>query len=76
MVFFGVAYWRDTLPVRPLLEALFRLDPVRAAEFERQVLFSDDVDEIVEFLAARAPTKAQQAEHWDALAGSSSPASR
>jgi hypothetical protein len=67
MVFFGVAYWRDTLPVRPLLDALFRLDAVRAAEFERQVLFSDDVDEIVEFLAARTPTKAQEAEHWDAL---------
>lgn len=69
MVFFGVEFWRDVLPVRPLLEALFRLDPARAEEFDRLVLFTDDVDEIVAFLTARSPTPAQAQEHWQVVAG-------
>ncbi len=76
MVFYGVAFWRDVVPVRPLLEALFRLDPARAAEFEHQVLFTDDIDAIAEFLVARAPTQAQQAEHWQVLAGDEVPPPR
>lgn len=69
MVFYDTAYWRDVLPVRPLLEALFKLDPAREAEARERVLFSDDVEEIVAFLLAHGPTIAQQAEHWEALTG-------
>lgn len=69
MVFLGVEYWTHTLPVRPLLETLFRLDPARAAEFEAKVLFSDDVAEIVAFLTACTPSRAQLATHWETLTG-------
>jgi predicted Rossmann-fold nucleotide-binding protein len=69
MVFYGAEFWTRTLPVRPLLEALFRLDAARAAEFETQVLFTDDAEEVVHFLAARAPTEAQLADHWHNLTG-------
>ena len=69
MVFYGVDFWRDVLPVRPLLEALFALDPARAEEARGLVLFTDDVDEIVAFLTAGAPTAAQAAEHWQVVAG-------
>ncbi|MNT89714.1 hypothetical protein D3C72_2304930 [compost metagenome] len=69
MVFYGVDFWEQTLPVRPLLEALFRLNPARAVEFETQVIFTDDAEEVVHFLAARAPTEAQLADHWHFLTG-------
>jgi predicted Rossmann-fold nucleotide-binding protein len=75
MVFCGVEFWTRTLPVRPLLEALFRQNADRAAEFETQVLFTDDAEEVVHFLAARAPTEAQLADHWHSLAGDERPAS-
>jgi predicted Rossmann-fold nucleotide-binding protein len=73
MVFLGVEFWTRTLPVRPLLETLFRLDAARAAEFETKVLFTDDVDEVVRFLVAHAPSRAQVAEHWETLTGNGAP---
>ncbi|MFN3429884.1 MAG: LOG family protein [Candidatus Sericytochromatia bacterium] len=76
MVFYGVDFWTRALPVRPLLEALFRTDPARAAEFATQVLFTDDVAEIVAFLASRAPSAAQLADHWQSLGSEERPASK
>jgi predicted Rossmann-fold nucleotide-binding protein len=69
MVFYGVGFWTDTLPVKPLLDALFRLDPARLAEYEELVRFTDDVEEIVAFLAAKEPSPKQVADHWEAIGG-------
>ncbi|MOA57893.1 hypothetical protein D3C78_1821710 [compost metagenome] len=69
MVFYGVDFWNHELPVRTLLESLFRMSPEREAEYAERVIFTDDVDEIVNFLARREPSQAQLDEHWQALSG-------
>jgi predicted Rossmann-fold nucleotide-binding protein len=51
MVFLGRAYWTEKLPVKPLLEALFRLgNETVQNEARERVLFTDCEDEAVEFL--------------------------
>jgi hypothetical protein len=50
MVFFGTEYWTKTLPVRPLLDALFALKPERKAEAEKLVSMTDSIDQVVETL--------------------------
>lgn len=61
MVFFDVGgFWTDTLPVRPLLEKLFSLGgEERAKAFRENVLFSANIDQVVQFLIDRAPTDEQ-----------------
>lgn len=61
MVFFDAdGFWTNTLPVGQLLEALFKLGgPERAEQFRNNVLFTDDIGKIVEFLESRAPTPEQ-----------------
>lgn len=58
MVFYDAdGFWSKTLPVAPLLEGLFRLGGKDKEEAYRQnVLFSADIDAIVDFLKARAPS--------------------
>ena len=55
MVFFDTKYWRETLPVEKLLEQLFS-DEKRQKEYQARVLFTDSVDEAVEFLMTRGPS--------------------
>ena len=53
MVFFGRRYWTSTLPVRPLLDAMFAgAAPHVRREYDRLVLVTDDVDEVVAHLDA------------------------
>lgn len=55
MVFFDTKFWRETLPVESLLEALF-VKNGRESEYRAKVRFMDDIDEIVEFLVAQQAT--------------------
>jgi len=59
MVFYDAdEFWTRTLPVAPLLEGLFKLGGKEKEEAYRQnVLFSADLDVIIEFLQARAPSQ-------------------
>lgn len=61
MVFFDAGgFWTNTLPVKQLLEALFKLGgPERENQFCRNVLLTDDIDSIINFLEERAPTPNQ-----------------
>jgi predicted Rossmann-fold nucleotide-binding protein len=58
MVFYDAdGFWTETLPVAPLLEGLFRLGGKDKEEaFRQNVLFSADIDAVVAFLKARAPS--------------------
>ena len=47
----GARYWTDTLPVRPLIEALLGKKP----DFARRVLFTDDPGAALAFLAGGEP---------------------
>ncbi|APR80031.1 Hypothetical protein A7982_05378 [Minicystis rosea] len=55
MVFFGTKFWRETLPVEPLLESLF-VKNGRESEYKAKVRFMDDVDEVVQFLVDQLAT--------------------
>jgi|688.fasta_scaffold156840_3 predicted Rossmann-fold nucleotide-binding protein len=61
MVFFDVdKFWTRDLPVEPLLRALFTLGgESRLEQYEKNVLFTDDTDRIINFLEERAPTSRQ-----------------
>jgi predicted Rossmann-fold nucleotide-binding protein len=61
MVFFDAdGFWTNTVPVKPLLEAIFKLGgPEREEQFRRNVLFTDDIDKIITFLEDKAPTLEQ-----------------
>jgi predicted Rossmann-fold nucleotide-binding protein len=52
MVFFG-SFWKDVLPVKPVLEALFSKD--HRKEFDDYVRFTEDRDEAVEFISSFKP---------------------
>jgi predicted Rossmann-fold nucleotide-binding protein len=52
MIFLGTKFWRETLPVEKLLEALFIANG-HGDEYKRKVLFTDDIDQIVDFLGAQ-----------------------
>jgi hypothetical protein len=58
MVFFDAdEFWTKSVPVAPLLESLFKLGGTEKENaYRNNVLFSADIDEIVEFLEARAPS--------------------
>ena len=56
MIFLGRDYWTRTLPVAPLVEALFATaEPVVAREYARRVLVTDDIGEAASHLAAFDP---------------------
>jgi predicted Rossmann-fold nucleotide-binding protein len=69
MVFFDAdKFWTETLPVKPLLESLFKLGGAdREEQFRNNVLFTEDVDMIVAFLEERAPTQDQLISRVDQL---------
>ncbi|GAB7191961.1 hypothetical protein NUM3379_26690 [Kineococcus sp. NUM-3379] len=60
MVFLGVEFWTRTLPVDALLESLFALGGQRE-RYREMVLFTDDLDAVVEFLTAKRPAPAAAA---------------
>jgi hypothetical protein len=49
MIFFDTVFWRETLPVEKLLEALF-VNNGHGDEYKSKVRFTDDIDEVVELL--------------------------
>lgn len=61
MVFFDAdSFWSETLPVRPLLEGLFKLGgSEREENYRKNVLFSADIDEILNFIKERMPSEKQ-----------------
>jgi hypothetical protein len=66
MIFFDTIFWRVTLPVEPLLEALF-IKNGREAEYQAKVRFMDDVDEIVEFLVGQQASAQKTKNRFEAL---------
>lgn len=59
MVFFDAdGFWTKTLPVKPLLESLFKLGN-KEEQFRKNVLFTDEIEIIIKFLEERAPTEEQ-----------------
>ncbi len=56
MVLFGARYWREELPVTPLLEAL-----ARRGAWSDQVLVTDDPDAVVAFLLEKGPRRLDRA---------------
>lgn len=52
MIFFDRTFWRETLPVEGLLEALF-VKNGHGDEFKKKVRFTDDIDEVVDLLVAQ-----------------------
>jgi len=50
MVFFGVEYWTQKLPIKSLLENLSQ-----GKQYSDMILFSDDIDEIVGFIETTPP---------------------
>lgn len=52
MIFFDRTFWRETLPVEKLLEALF-VKNGHGDEYKQKVRFTDDIDEVVELLVAQ-----------------------
>jgi predicted Rossmann-fold nucleotide-binding protein len=52
MIFLGTRFWREILPVEKLLEALFIANE-HGDEYKHKVLFTDDIDQIVDFLVAQ-----------------------
>lgn len=62
MIFLGRDYWTRTLPVAPLIDALFRsAEPVVAREMSRRVLVTDDIAEAADHLEAFHPTSSRLA---------------
>lgn len=60
MIFLGHDYWTRTLPVAPLIDALFRTaEPVVARELSRRILVTDDVAEAAAHLEAFRPTRSR-----------------
>lgn len=57
MIFWDKTFWTDEMPVRPLLEALFiRFKGMTVEQFNQKVLFTDSVDEAVDFLRTSRPS--------------------
>lgn len=52
MIFLGTRFWRETLPVEKLLEALFIANG-HGDEYKKKILFTDDIDQIIAFLGAQ-----------------------
>jgi predicted Rossmann-fold nucleotide-binding protein len=66
MVFFGRTYWTEELPVHSLLRNLF-VNNRRGANFRKHVLFTDEVDEAVDFIAGLKPRPQRLSERLEAL---------
>jgi predicted Rossmann-fold nucleotide-binding protein len=68
MVFFGKAFWCEKLGVHNVLNALFTLGgPERKAKFDALSCFTDDIDEVVEFLKRNRPSDEQRIHRLDCL---------
>lgn len=68
MVFFGKAFWKEKLGVHNVLESLFKLGgPDRKAKYDALSCFTDDVDEVVDFLRRNLPTQEQRMHRLDVL---------
>lgn len=67
MIFFGAEFWTNTMPVLPVLEALFvgnkNLSP---QDFKRLVAVVDTVDEAVDRLFEQEPSKQKTATRMEA----------
>jgi predicted Rossmann-fold nucleotide-binding protein len=72
MVFFDRTYWTEELPVYWLLRNLF-VNNGRGANFRQHVLFTDDVDEAVDFITGLKPRPQRLSDRLEAL-GLSRPA--
>jgi hypothetical protein len=72
MVFLDRTYWTEELPVHRLLQNLFSSNG-RGANFRKHVLFTDDVDEAVDFIAGLKPRPQRLSDRLEAL-GFSRPA--
>jgi predicted Rossmann-fold nucleotide-binding protein len=66
MVFFDRTYWTEELPVYWLLRNLF-VNNGRGDNFRRHVLFTDDVDEAVDFVAGLKPRPQRLSDRLEAL---------
>ncbi|MBA4026832.1 MAG: hypothetical protein C0473_01180 [Cyanobacteria bacterium DS3.002] len=66
MVFFDTKFWRETLPVKPLIEALFVKNNLEQ-EYKEKVRFMDDVDEIVDFLISQNASNDKTMKRFQAL---------
>ena len=68
MVFFGKVFWKEKLGVHNVLEALFKLGgPDRKANYDALTCYTDEVDEVVEFLIKNRPKPEQRMKRLDAL---------
>ncbi|MCA9814549.1 MAG: hypothetical protein KC652_05490 [Cyanobacteria bacterium HKST-UBA01] len=66
MVFFDTAFWRNELPIEPLLEALFTNNG-KGEEYEKKVRFMDDIDEIVDFLVEQKNQSKEGTSRFEAM---------
>lgn len=66
MVFFDKGYWTRKLPVYRLLRNLF-VNNGRGENFRKHVLFTDDVDEAVSFIAGLKPRPQRLSDRLEAL---------
>jgi predicted Rossmann-fold nucleotide-binding protein len=49
MIFLSANYWTTNIPVKPVLEALFKSD-----DFKNNVLFTDDPAEVIAFVKSHS----------------------
>jgi len=62
MIFLGRDYWTRTLPVAPLIEALFATaEPTVAREYARRILVTDDIAQAADHLEAFHPAASRLA---------------
>lgn len=66
MVFFDRTYWTEELPVYWLLRNLF-VNNGRGANFRNHVLFTDEVDEAVDFIAGLKPRPQRLSDRLEVL---------
>jgi hypothetical protein len=66
MVFLDTKFWRQTLPVEPLLESLF-VNNGKGDEYKANVRFLDTVDEVVDFLVAQTTSTERTSAHFHSL---------
>ncbi len=66
MVFFDKVYWTKELPVYSLLRNLF-VNNGRGGNFSKHVLFTDEVDEAVDFIAGLKPRPQRLSQRLEAL---------
>ena len=66
MVFFDSKFWRETLPVEPLVRDLF-VKNGREKEYKAKVRYLDTVEEVVEFLIGQQPSGEKTMNRFEAL---------